>query len=83
MHGRRYRHRPIKLLGAASKKQKRIFGLGPLSQTGIADRGYARKSGNGFAFKSPRAFAPNFFYFLAAAAQQSFARQRRRVAPPL
>src|SRR5262249_55701921 len=40
MHGCRYRHRPLKLLQAASKNKKAISGLGPpLSETGMADRG--------------------------------------------
>jgi hypothetical protein len=57
---------------AALKNKSKLL-WGPLSETGIARPGCTPKSGTGFAFKSPRAFAPNFFNFSIVASKWSFA----------
>jgi hypothetical protein len=50
-------------LAAVAKKQKQLFGLGPLSETGIADRGYTPQIWKRISFQKPSGVRTKFFLF--------------------
>jgi hypothetical protein len=57
------KHRRSQPILPLAKKQKQILAWGPLSETGIADRGYTPCGGNENAFKSPQASTKFFLIF--------------------